>query len=182
MFSGYHVLGVLPIAVGAGFYFWCAWDFAFAGHGTPAPIDPPKALVSRGLYRVVRNPIYVAVLLVLFGESLVFSSGIIFRYNLLVWLFFHLFVVFYEEPTLRKKFARAYEEYCRVVWRWIPRVPRTWRFRVTKGILGKHIATFGGLSLGTAVLRAAAPMRRARLRTDFPISAALNSPARPHCP
>ncbi len=125
VFSGYHVLGVLPIAVGAGFYFWCAWDFAFVGHGTPALIDPPKALVSRGLYRVVRNPIYVAVLLVLFGESLVFSSWRIFRYALLVWLVFHLFVVFYEEPDLRKKFGRAYEEYRRVVWRWIPRVPHT---------------------------------------------------------
>lgn len=123
--NGHHVLGLLPIAVGAAFYFWCAWDFAFAGHGTPAPIDPPKALVSRGLYRVVRNPMYLAVVLVLFGESLVFASWTILRYALLVWLLFHLFVVFYEEPALRKKFGMTYEEYCSAVWRWIPRVPHT---------------------------------------------------------
>jgi protein-S-isoprenylcysteine O-methyltransferase Ste14 len=124
IWSGYSLLGVLPIAVGAGFYLWCAWNFAFVGHGTPAPIDPPKALVSRGPYRVVRNPMYVAVLLILFGESVFFSSWIIFRYALLVWLFFHLFVILYEEPALTRKFGRAYEEYCKTVRRWIPRIPR----------------------------------------------------------
>ncbi len=124
IWSGYPLLGVVPIAVGAGFYLWCAWNFAFVGHGTPAPIDPPKALVSRGPYRVVRNPMYVAVLLILFGESVFFSSWIIFRYALLVWLFFHLFVILYEEPALTRKFGRAYEEYCKTVRRWIPRIPR----------------------------------------------------------
>ncbi|HMV48090.1 MAG TPA: methyltransferase, partial [Blastocatellia bacterium] len=52
-------LGLIPIAVGASIYFWCAWDFATAGRGTPAPIDPPKELVARGLYRFTRNPMYV---------------------------------------------------------------------------------------------------------------------------
>ena len=125
-FSGYQLLGVLPIAVEVGFYFWCSWDFAFAGYGTPAPVDPPKVLVSRALYRVVRNPMHVAVLLILFGESLHFASGTVLRYAVPLWLFFHLFVVFYEETELKKKLGIAYEEYCKTVWRWLPRLPRTW--------------------------------------------------------
>ncbi len=125
-FSGYQLLGVLPIAVEVGFYFWYAWDFAFAGHGTPAPIDPPKALVSSGLHQVARNPMYVAVLLILFGESLHFASGTVVRHVVLVWLFFHLFLVFYEEPVLKKKFGIAYQGYCKTVWRWLPPLPRVW--------------------------------------------------------
>jgi protein-S-isoprenylcysteine O-methyltransferase Ste14 len=114
---------VLLIASGAAFYLWCAWEFAAAGLGTPAPIDPPKVLVARGLYRVVRNPMYVGVLLVLLGESLVFGSWALLRYAVLVWLCFHLFVVLYEEPALRRKFGASYEGYRKRVWRWTPRLP-----------------------------------------------------------
>jgi protein-S-isoprenylcysteine O-methyltransferase Ste14 len=113
----------LPIALGAAFYCWCAWEFASAGRGTPAPIDPPKLLVARGLYRVVRNPMYVGVLLVLLGESLVFGSWDLLRYAVLVWLCFHLFVVLYEEPALRRKFGASYEDYCQRVWRWTLQLP-----------------------------------------------------------
>jgi protein-S-isoprenylcysteine O-methyltransferase Ste14 len=115
------LIGVLLIALGAASSLWCAWDFAVAGRGTPAPIDPPKALVARGLYRVVRNPMYLGVLLVLLGESVVFGSWALLRYAVLVWLCFHLFVVLYEEPALRRKFGASYEDYCRRVWRWTPR-------------------------------------------------------------
>jgi protein-S-isoprenylcysteine O-methyltransferase Ste14 len=118
-----RLLGLLPLALGVSVYLWCAWDFASTGRGTPAPIDPPRMLVARGLYRVVRNPMYVGVLLVLIGESMVFSSRVILQYAFFVWLMFHLFVVFYEEPTLRKKFGAAYEEYRRNVSRWIPHRP-----------------------------------------------------------
>lgn len=121
------VIGLLLIALGALLYAWCAWEFAVAGRGTPAPIDPPKVLVARGLYRVVRNPMYVGVVLVLSGESLVFGSWALLRYAVLVWLCFHLFVVLYEEPALRRKFGASYEEYCRRVWRWTPRLPPRWR-------------------------------------------------------
>jgi protein-S-isoprenylcysteine O-methyltransferase Ste14 len=121
------LVGILPIALGAALYLWCAWDFASAGRGTPAPVDPPKVLVSRGPYRVVRNPMYVGVLLILLGEGIVFASQTILGYALLAWLFFHLFVVFYEEPTLRRKFGAFYEEYCRTVPRWIPRPRRASR-------------------------------------------------------
>jgi protein-S-isoprenylcysteine O-methyltransferase Ste14 len=117
------LLGLLPLALGVVFYLWCAWDFAAGGRGTPAPIDPPRLLVARGLYRVVRNPMYVGVLLILIGESIVFASSTILLYALVVWLMFHLFVVFYEEPALRKKFGMAYDEYRRSVSRWLPRRP-----------------------------------------------------------
>jgi protein-S-isoprenylcysteine O-methyltransferase Ste14 len=114
--------GVFLIAVGAAFYVRCALDFAFAGHGTPAPIDPPTALVSRGLYRRVRNPMYVGVVSILIGESIAFESLVLLRYAAIVWLVFHLVVFFYEEPTLKKTFGSAYEEYCKTVPRWIPRL------------------------------------------------------------
>jgi len=109
------------IALGAATYFWCAWEFVFAGRGTPAPIDPPKTLVVRGPYRFVRNPMYIAVVLVLGGEAILFQSCNLAAYTALAWLACHLFVVFYEEPTLKKKFGAAYEAYCQAVPRWRPR-------------------------------------------------------------
>ncbi len=115
-------LGFVPILLGALMYLWCAWDFTFAGRGTPAPINPPKELVVRGPYRFVRNPMYVGVSLVIIGESVLFESTRLFAYALLLLLGFHLFVVYYEEPTLRGKFGEAYERYCKTVPRWIPRV------------------------------------------------------------
>lgn len=117
--------GIVLLALGIAGYLWCALDFAFAGHGTPAPIDPPKLLVVRGLYRYARNPMYISVLLVLAGESLLWRSWTLARYALVVWGGFHLFVLLYEEPTLRKKFGASYEEYCQRVNRWLPRPPRS---------------------------------------------------------
>jgi protein-S-isoprenylcysteine O-methyltransferase Ste14 len=119
--GNFRFTGVLPMALGALSYLWCAWNFAFVGKGTPAPIDPPKVLVSRGLYRVVRNPMYVGVGLILVGEAIVFESLTLLAYALFVWSMFHLFIVYYEEPTLRRKFGAAYEEYCKAVPRWMPR-------------------------------------------------------------
>lgn len=118
--AGWRLIGLVPIALGAVFYLRCAWDFASVGRGTPAPIDPPKVLVVRRLYRLVRNPMYVGVLLILFGEAVVFASRVLVRYALVVWLLFHLFVIIYEEPTLKEKFGAAYEDYCKAVPRWIP--------------------------------------------------------------
>jgi protein-S-isoprenylcysteine O-methyltransferase Ste14 len=115
------LIGALPIALGAACYLWCAWDFASVGQGTPAPIDPPKVLVAKGLYRAVRNPMYVGVLLIVLGESLLFASATLLGYALLIWVIAHLFVVFYEEPILRRKFGASYETYRKTVPRWIPR-------------------------------------------------------------
>ena len=84
------------IAPGAALYLWCAWAFVTAGQGTPAPVDPPKRLVATGLYRMVRNPMYVGIVLILLGESIVFASLTLLGYAVLVWLCCHLFVVLYE--------------------------------------------------------------------------------------
>jgi len=97
---------------------WCFYDFTFKGRGTPAPIDPPKELVVSGPYRVVRNPMYFAGAIVLMGYFIWRPSFSMMVAWFLFMLAAHLFVVFYEEPTLRKKFSAAYEEYCRNVPRW----------------------------------------------------------------
>lgn len=111
-------VGVFLIVSGAAGYSWCALDFAFAGRGTPAPIDPPKELVVRGLYKYSRNPMYISVFTVLVGESLMFRSPALLQYAATVGIFFHLFVVFYEEPTLRRNMNGAYTRYCAEVPRW----------------------------------------------------------------
>ena len=109
------------LLAGAAVYLDCAWNFAIVGLGTPAIIDPPKRLVAKGLHRRVRNPMYVGVISIVFGESILFRLFDLVAYALILCLMFHLFVVFYEEPTLRKKFGADYEEYCKAVPRWIPR-------------------------------------------------------------
>jgi protein-S-isoprenylcysteine O-methyltransferase Ste14 len=121
---GAAVAGLALMAIGAAGYFWCALDFAFLGKGTPAPIDMPKVLVVRGPYRFTRNPMYISVLLVLAGESLLFQSARLLEYAALVAICFHLFVLLQEEPTLRRKMGAAYERYTQDVPRWIPRLRR----------------------------------------------------------
>jgi protein-S-isoprenylcysteine O-methyltransferase Ste14 len=113
-------LGLIPIVVGITVYLWCAWGFTFFGKGTPAPIAPPKNLVIKGLYGYVRNPMYVGILLILFGEALLFESAVLFLYAILVFVIFYAAIVYYEEPTLRRKFTDSYKRYCDSVPRWIP--------------------------------------------------------------
>jgi len=108
--------------IGAAVMLWCAWDFTVKGRGTPAPIEPPRELVISGLYRYVRNPMYDGALLVLFGHVLWFPSLALIVCPIIFFVSFHLFVVLYEEPYLRKTFGAAYEQYCRDVPRWLPRV------------------------------------------------------------
>ena len=115
-------LALAPSGLGAVILLKCAWDFAVVGLGTPAPIDPPKSLVVRGLYGFVRNPMYVGVDLVLFSEALLFSSPKLLLYALPFAIGFHMFVLAYEEPTLRKKFGASYQAYCQAVPRWVPRL------------------------------------------------------------
>jgi protein-S-isoprenylcysteine O-methyltransferase Ste14 len=116
-------LGLLPIGIGAGILLRCIWDFAVAGRGTLAPIDPPKNLVVRGLYRYVRNPMYVGVVAILLGESLWFGSPWLLGYAFAFFLLVQLFVIRYEEPTLRRQFGESYEAYRQRVHRWLPHLP-----------------------------------------------------------
>ncbi len=112
--------GSLLLAIGGAIYLWCLWDFASAGRGTPAPIDPPKHLVVRGLYRFSRNPMYLGVVGIIFGWALLFGNLRIAVYGLFMAALFHLFIVFYEEPWLRDTFGSSYKEYCQQVSRWLP--------------------------------------------------------------
>jgi len=120
----FRYFGVIPMILGAAIYFRCAWDFTFTGKGTPAPFDPPKELVARGLYRFVRNPMYIGVLFVLLGEALLFESRRLFELAGLAFVIFYLVIVIYEEPILRRKFGDSYQQYCDSVSRWVPRKPR----------------------------------------------------------
>jgi protein-S-isoprenylcysteine O-methyltransferase Ste14 len=108
---------------GAIIYLWCACDFAVKGLGTPAPIDAPRVLVVKGLYRFTRNPMYVGVAAMIAGQAGYYRSASIGIYLLIVLLAFHTFVRLYEEPTLRRLFGEQYEVYCRTVPRWLPRLP-----------------------------------------------------------
>lgn len=116
------VLGILIMALGAAIYFRCAWEFAVRGLGTPAPISPTKSLVVTGLHRYVRNPMYIGVLFVLLGEAALFRALVLPIYAAFFCVGFHLFVIFYEEPTRRREFGQSHEEYCRKVPRRIPRL------------------------------------------------------------
>ena len=119
---GIGVLGILLIVAGAALYVATAfWGFAMRGRGTPAPIDPPKKIVVDGPYRVVRNPMYWSVALVVLGEALIFRSKPLVGLAVGFFAATMLFVLLYEEPALRRKFGAEYEEYCRRVPRWLPR-------------------------------------------------------------
>ena len=113
-------IGLLFIAAGALIYFWCAWDFVITGKGTPAPIDPPKELVVRGLYKYVRNPMYFGVRSLVLGQAVWLEALPLFAYAAIVFLSFSAFVLFYEEPALSRKFGDAYKRYCQTVPRWLP--------------------------------------------------------------
>lgn len=109
---------------GGAIYAWCVWDFAAFGRGTPAPIDAPKRLVVRGLYRFTRNPMYLGVLTVLLGWVVSFPSLTLAGYAFAVGTCFHLFIALYEEPHLRRQFGADYELYRARVGRWLPRAGR----------------------------------------------------------
>lgn len=115
-------LGAAVFLCGAAIYFRCAWEFAVRGLGTPAPIAPTKYLVTTALHRYLRNPMYVGVALAILGEAALFRSFHLVEYAFAMLLIAHVFVVLYEEPTLRRQFGESYEEYRRKVPRWIPRI------------------------------------------------------------
>jgi protein-S-isoprenylcysteine O-methyltransferase Ste14 len=117
-------LGIPALLLGVGIYAWCVWDFATFGRGTPAPIDAPKRLVVRGLYRYTRNPMYVGVLTVILGWAAWFGAANLVLYALVVGTCFHLFITRYEEPHLQAEFGGQYEAYRSQVARWLP---RSWR-------------------------------------------------------
>ena len=112
--------GALLIVAGCSIMTRCIWDFARKGRGTLAPVDPPRSLVVHGLYRHVRNPMYLGALMALVGQAVLLESKAISVYTILWLIWVHLFVVLYEEPALKRQFGNSYEEYCTAVHRWTP--------------------------------------------------------------
>jgi protein-S-isoprenylcysteine O-methyltransferase Ste14 len=130
--SGWHLpvpiapwryLGILMIVVGVIPLADSIIRFVREGRGTPEPLHPTDTLVVTGLYRYVRNPMYVGVITMIFGEVVFLANRHIAEYGAIAWVIMHLFVVFYEEPTLRRRYGADYDAYCRRVDRWIPRLP-----------------------------------------------------------
>ncbi|MBI2403632.1 MAG: isoprenylcysteine carboxylmethyltransferase family protein [Gemmatimonadetes bacterium] len=117
-----QVVGAAVLVAGATLALWCVLTFALVGRGTPAPFDPPRRLVVEGPYRFVRNPLYVGAGLALTGAALFFESLPLAGFTGGFFLITHLFVLWYEEPTLRRSFGEAYDAYCRQVRRWWPRL------------------------------------------------------------
>jgi protein-S-isoprenylcysteine O-methyltransferase Ste14 len=116
-----QVAGMLLGASGAALAIACIFTFVFVGRGTPAPFDPPRRLVVRGPYRLVRNPMYLGAGLALAGAALFYQSIPLLGYAVLFLLITHVFVVLYEEPTLRRTFNGDYQTYYGRVGRWWPK-------------------------------------------------------------
>jgi protein-S-isoprenylcysteine O-methyltransferase Ste14 len=116
-----HLLGFILLVPGIAIIIWCFIDFIRRGQGTPAPYDPPRRLVVIGFYKCVRNPQYVGVILVAIGEAILSGKALLFGYAVCLAIGYHLFVRFYEEPTLQKAFGEEYVRYCASVSRWLPR-------------------------------------------------------------
>jgi protein-S-isoprenylcysteine O-methyltransferase Ste14 len=121
-----RAVGILLIVAGLPGLVDSFARFALQGLGTPAPIAPTQNLVVTGLYRYVRNPMYVAVVAVILGQAILFGDWRLMTYGGLMWLAFHAFVLMYEEPVLAQRFGTQYEDFRANVPRWIPRLS-PWR-------------------------------------------------------
>lgn len=118
-----QIVGLFGIAAGVLLEAACVWEFARSGRGTLSAVDPPRELVVRGLYRYVRNPMYLSVSLILLGEALAIGSRALFLYWAVFFILANGFVIIYEEPNLRRRFGASYDRYVNSVGRWIPRFP-----------------------------------------------------------
>jgi protein-S-isoprenylcysteine O-methyltransferase Ste14 len=120
----FKFLGLIPVALGMVFLLNLFMYFALAGGGTIAPVDPLKRLVTQGLFRYIRNSGYIGGLLIIAGEGFFLESAVIFVFTALVWVMFHLYICYYEEPRRKEMFGESYKKYMKTVPRWIPRRPR----------------------------------------------------------
>lgn len=122
-FNLLQLIAILVALFGLSMMIWVSTAFVRHGRGTPIPFDPPTQLVRQGLYKYVRNPMYLGAFLVLTAESVYFRSLWILLYTVCLWIVLHTFIVVIEEPQLKRRFGGAYEEYLELVPRWIPRFP-----------------------------------------------------------
>ena len=117
-------IGLIPIVAGLAVVLESFARFAWKGRGTPAPVAPTRTLVVSGLYRFVRNPMYIAVAAMIFGQAVLFGSWVLAAYGFVVAAAFVAFVHLYEEPTLLETYGETYAAYCSTTPRWIPRFRR----------------------------------------------------------
>ncbi|MGH7561044.1 MAG: methyltransferase family protein [Gemmatimonadales bacterium] len=117
-----HWVGLAAVGAGAALLGLSIWEFARTGRGTLSPLDPPRKLVVRGLYRYVRNPMYLSVTLIVFGDALLARSTALLLYWVVWFVAANLFVRGYEEPALRRQFGDEYTRYAEAVGRWVPRL------------------------------------------------------------
>jgi protein-S-isoprenylcysteine O-methyltransferase Ste14 len=113
-------IGLLFVLAGIYLMVWVVYAFFRWGKGTPAPFNPPQQFVRRGLYKYSRNPMYLGAVLIWMGEALFFLSVWILAFGAFMTLVLHLFLTFYEEPDLTKRFGKPYLEYCDQTPRWLP--------------------------------------------------------------
>lgn len=123
---GEWLVGIVAVGMGLAGLLDCFARFALEGRGTPSPVEQTQTLVVSGLYRFVRNPMYVCVLAMVAGQALLFGKSWLLLYAGVLLIAFHLFVTFYEEPNLRQRFGTSYETYCLHVSRWRLRL-QPWR-------------------------------------------------------
>jgi protein-S-isoprenylcysteine O-methyltransferase Ste14 len=120
--GNWRYAGVLLMVIGAVVYVRCTIDLVRFGQGIPAPSAPTRFLVRNALYRYMRNPMYVAAAVFLFGEAVAASRGILFIYAAAVTACYYPAVVYLEEPALRRRFGEDFDRYCAQVPRWLPRL------------------------------------------------------------
>jgi len=121
-FAWFKYSAILFWTLGAWIVIHCSVDIIRRGGGTPAHLDPPKQLLSAGIYRHVRNPIYLGALIVQMGYIIWFGSALAIVYTVLFFLAFHFLIIVVEEPILRNTFGAAYEDYQKRVPRWVPKI------------------------------------------------------------
>jgi protein-S-isoprenylcysteine O-methyltransferase Ste14/pimeloyl-ACP methyl ester carboxylesterase len=155
--ASFRWIALVPLLAGAGFLLWCVRELAVAGKGTLAPWDPPRHLVASGVYGLSRNPMYLAVGLMLIGWAIGFASWTLLGYALLVILAFHLRVVLGEEPRLARTHPERWTRYA-------ARVPR-WAFRSRGAVLVSWAALLVALPITGLIYEAFADARGA---SEFP--------------
>nr|HPN68070.1 isoprenylcysteine carboxylmethyltransferase family protein [Saprospiraceae bacterium] len=114
-----HIFGATLFLIGFIILTICIVDFAIVGRGTLSPADPTKKLVHKGLYQYSRNPMYVGVIMILLGEVIFTQSIPLLIYILIIFTIFNIFIIFFEEPRLKKDFQEEYIHYCKKVRRWL---------------------------------------------------------------
>ena len=120
-----QITGIVLVCAGLAISIWVLQALARFGRGTPAPFDPPRQFVRRGLFRWVRNPLYLgAAILIPLGEALFFRSWQLLVYAVILFMVLHLYIVLVEEKELERRFGKPYLKYKRTVPRWIPRQPK----------------------------------------------------------